>query len=202
MGRRMLLLIIVLWVLITLYNYFYMNSLLLSFIWIGMSLALFVVVLIQLIKLIKERRNISALRVQKVFAFGILLLLTYNYWFTSSVIEKADWNLSFKKRMEVVDKVKTGKLNPNVGWNNWLCELPFEFPVVSNGGNDIGIFANKQTGAITVKFWIFRNFFDSPSTYFVYTNDLNEIKKIEAKIKQHPNLNWKLKENWYRIYGN
>ncbi len=201
MNKCTLIWIVVAWIFLTLYNYFYMNYFLLALLWIGLSLTLLAVTVIQVIKLIRERHRLTSLRIQKVIVFTVLLLLTYNHSFTNSFIEKGDWLLFYGKRMEVVEKVRNGQLKPNVSWNNWVCELPFEFPVVSNGGNDIGISRNKETGAMTVKFWIFRNFFDSPSTYFVYTDDANEIKELEAKIQQHPNLNWKLRENWYRTYG-
>lgn len=105
------------------------------------------------------------------------------------------------KRNEIVEQVKTKELNPNVSWNGWVCELPFEFPVVSNGGNDIGISRNKENNGTTVTFWIFRNFFDLPSTYFVYTDDPEEIKRLDKKVAEQPDANWKIKENWYRKYG-
>ena len=73
--------------------------------------------------------------------------------------------------------------------------------ILSNGGNDIGISRNKDNNRITVTFWVFRNFFDSPSTHFVYTDDPEEIKELDKQIAEHPDNNWKIKENWYRKYG-
>jgi hypothetical protein len=49
-----------------------------------------------------------------------------------------------------------------------------------------------------VTFWIFRKFFKAPSTYFVYTDDPIEISKIEDIIKNNPEDNWKITNNWYR----
>jgi hypothetical protein len=117
------------------------------------------------------------------------------------IIEKTDWNLLFTKRKQIVEQVKSNKLKPNVSWNNWVCELPFEFPVVSNGGNDIGIKKDTTTGKYTIRFWVFRNFFDNPSTYFIYTENKDDLKEFEEKIRNNPEENWKLEENWYRIYG-
>ena len=117
------------------------------------------------------------------------------------VIEKVDWLMFLNKRIEIVEQVKKDELRPNVDWNGWVCELPYEFPVVSNGGNDIGIFKNKTDSTLTVQFWIFRNFFDSPSTYFIYTEDKDDIERIEKKISNRPRDNWKIKDNWYRVYG-
>ncbi|ESU21379.1 hypothetical protein FCR2A7T_05520 [Flavobacterium cauense R2A-7] len=117
------------------------------------------------------------------------------------IIEKVDWNVFFYKRNQIVEKVKNGELKPNVSWNNWVCQLPFEFPIISNSGNDIGIRKNENNGKYTIHFWVFRNFLDNPSTYFVYTEDEDDIKAFEEEIKKNPKENWKLEENWYRIYG-
>ena len=119
----------------------------------------------------------------------------------NQIIEKADWYIFYNKRTEVVEQVKNGELKPNVSWNGWVCELPFELPVISNGGNDIGIFRNQVNNRTTVTFWVFRNFFDSPSTHFVFTDDPEEIKRIEGKIETKPNDNWRIRENWDRTYG-
>lgn len=48
---------------------------------------------------------------------------------------------------------------------------------------------------------MFRNFFDSPSTKFVFTEDQKIIYMFEKKIKEQSVNNWKLDDNWYRIYG-
>jgi len=117
------------------------------------------------------------------------------------MIEKVDWLVFLNKRIEIVEQVKNDELRPNVDWNGWVCELPFEFPIVSNGGNDIGIFKNKVDSSLTVQFWVFRNFFDSPSTYFIYTEDKDDIERIEKKISKRPRDNWKIRDNWYRVYG-
>jgi len=81
--------------------------------------------------------------------------------------------------------------------NNGICILPFNFPIVSNGGNDIWIFQNKNKK--TVKFWISRGFFDSPQSYFIYTDDPDTINSINRLIKKYPENNYKIKEHWYRI---
>ncbi|MGB0948929.1 MAG: hypothetical protein ACPGU0_02335 [Marinirhabdus sp.] len=97
------------------------------------------------------------------------------------------------KRTEIVQQIKRNKING-------IFKLPFEFPIVSNGGNDVRVFKNKENNSVTVQFWIFRNFFDSPSTLFVYSDDRERIAALEQKIKENPKNNWKLDENWYRIY--
>jgi len=179
-----------------------MNFFILAFVWLGMTLLLFILSIIQLVKIIRERKTITKLRIAKLVIFGLLFILTFYRHTTNLLIEKVDWVIFENKRNEIVKQVKTKELNPNVSWNGWVCELPFEFPVVSNGGNDIGISRNKENNGTTVTFWIFRNFFDSPSTHFVYTDDPEIIKKLDKRVAEQPDDNWKIKENWYRKYSN
>lgn len=199
LSKKGLVSIVVAWFLLTLVNYYYMNFFFLAFIWLGMILTLAVLTVIQMIKTIKERNKITRFRISKLLVFLALLILTIYRHKTNQVIEKVDWLIFENKRNEIVKQVINNELNPNVSWNGWICELPFEFPVVSNGGNDIGISRNKGT---TVTFWVFRNYFDSPSIHFVYSDDPDEIKKLDQQVANYPDDNWKIKENWYRKYGN
>lgn len=199
LSKKGLVSIIVVWFLLTLVNYYYMNFFFLAFIWLGMILTFAVLTVIQIIKSIKERKEITRFRISKLLVFLMLLFLTIYRHKTNEVIEKGDWLIFENKRNEIVKQVINNELNPNVSWNGWICELPFEFPVVSNGGNDIGISRNK---GITVTFWVFRNYFDSPSIHFVYSDDPDEIKKLNQQVADYPNDNWKIKENWYRVYVN
>jgi len=199
LSKKGLVSIVVVWFLLTLVNYYYMNFFFLAFIWLGMILTLAVLTVIQMIKTIKERNKITRFRISKLLVFLALLILTIYRHKTNQVIEKVDWLIFENKRNEIVKQVINNELNPNVSWNGWICELPFEFPVVSNGGNDIGISRNKGT---TVTFWVFRYYFDSPSIHFVYSDDPDEIKKLDQQVADYPDDNWKIKENWYRKYGN
>ncbi len=201
MTKRTLILIVVGWILLTLFNYYYMNFFILAFEWLGLVITLFIFSVTQIIRLIKERNELTKIRIQKAVIFTVLFLLTFFKSFTNGIIEKADWFVLEAKREKIVNQVLNKELNPNVSWNGWVCELPYEFPVVSNGGNDIGISRNDENGKTTVSFWVFRNFFDSPSTLFVYTNDPEQIKELEKRVIERPEGNWKLKEYWYRTYG-
>jgi hypothetical protein len=178
-----------------------MNFFILAFEWLGLVITLFIFSVTQIIRLIKERNELTKIRIQKAVIFTVLFLLTFFKSFTNGIIEKADWFVLEAKREKIVNQVLNKELNPNVSWNGWVCELPYEFPVVSNGGNDIGISRNDENGKTTVSFWVFRNFFDSPSTKFVYTNDPEQIKELEKRVIERPEDNWKLKEYWYRTYG-
>ena len=177
-----------------------MNFFFLAFVWLGMILILLILATTQLVKAIRERKILTKLRIAKLVTFSLLFLLTLYRHKANLAIEKVDWFVLENKRNQIVEQVKSKELNPK-SWNGWVCELPFEFPVVSNGGNDIGISRNNDNNGTTVIFWIFRNFFDSPSIHFVYTNDLEEIKRLDEKVAERPEDNWKIKENWYREYG-
>ncbi len=111
--------------------------------------------------------------------FSILFLLTLYRHKTNLAIEKVDWFILENKRNEIVEKVKNKELNPNVSWNGWVCELPFEFPIVSNGGNDIGISRNEENNGTTVTFWVFRNFFRLAFDTFC----LHERPRRDKKIR-------------------
>lgn len=189
---------------VILINYYWTLYFILPFIWLINVAVLLIIFIIQFSKLIKERKNISNKRIMNVTITFLLLFLTFYrfYEIPNIIIEKMDWIVLKNKRISIVEKVKLGQLKPNVKWNNGICELPFEFPVVSNGGNDIWIFTNKNTDQKTIKFFIFRNFFDSPSTFLIYSNDNDKIKYYEQKIKNNPRNNWKIEDNWYRIVGN
>lgn len=166
-----------------------------------MSLIFVVGTIIQVVKLIRERRVLTKFRIVKLVVFGLLLVLTFFRNVPNGLIEKVDWNILKSKRIEIVEKIKRGELKANGKYNNGICQLPFKFPIVSNGGNDVWIIRNKENEKITIRFFVFRNFFDSPSTKFVFTEDQKIMDMFEKRIKEEPENNWKLDDNWYRIYG-
>lgn len=203
MKYKKILILAIVWIVLVLMNYYYTPYFILPFVWLLNILIFLVIVLLQLIKIFKERNNISR---QRIIIFISVLFLTflsfYNFYGIPNLfIEKLDWIILKEKRKDIISDVKRGILKSNVSWNNVVCELPFEFPIVSNGGNDIWIFKNETNQKYTVKFWVFRNFFDSPSTCFIYTEDEKNIKYYNEKIKNDPERNWKIDNNWYRIFG-
>jgi len=201
MSKKKLIWISICWIILTLLNHYYVPYFILAFEWFLLLGLLFVLTIIQIIKLIQERKKINKQRIYSLLIIGGIFIMTFYQNIPNWVIEKVDWFVFLNKRIEIVEQVKKDELSPNVDWNGWVCELPFEFPVVSNGGNDIGIFKNKTDSSLTVQFWIYRNFFDSPSTYLIYTEDNDDIERIEKKILKRPRDNWKLRDNWYRVYG-
>lgn len=161
MTKRTSILIVIGWVLLTLFNYYYVNFFILAFEWLGLVLTLFIMSIIQVIRLIKESNELSKNRIRKALVLTTLFILTFFKSFTNGIIERLDWYILESKREDIVNQVLINELNPNVSWNGWVCELPFEFPVVSNGGNDIGISRNTENGKTTVSFWVFRTFWSA-----------------------------------------
>ncbi|MDP2160198.1 MAG: hypothetical protein Q8K02_06930 [Flavobacterium sp.] len=200
MSKKTLIWIVSVWVILTIVNYYVVPYFIVALEWIVISVVLLIWTIGQIIKLIKERKNLTRQRIISVSVILTLFLLTFFRQPVNQIIEKADWHIFYNKRTDVVEQVKSGELKPNVSWNGWVCELPYEFPVISNGGNDIGISKNDSTNEVTVTFWVFRNFFSAPSTHFVYTNRPEDIKHYNELIERNPDENWKIEENWYRTF--
>ena len=166
---------------------------------------LFIVLIIRNLIVIIQRRNIPLILNQRMLKLTIVIILfglTFyglNY-IPQLIIEKTDWFVLYNARKNIIDEVKKNKLKPNVYYNGFMCELPYEFPIVSNGGNDIAIHYNDEKQC-TIEFYVFRNFFEAPSTKIVYSENPENINYYEEKIKHDPDNNWKIEKNWYRIYG-
>lgn len=207
MSKRSLLYIVIGWGVLIIIKY-YLPFFMVTLLWIGLSFLLLSVLVIEFIKLIVEiiatirtKKPLAKLRILKVLVFSTLLYLTFKPWILHGVIEKFDWKMFYAKRIEIVEKGKLGKLYPNGKNENGICKLPFKFPILSNGGNEISIYRNMEKQTVTVTFWVYRNFFSAPSTSFVYTNDPDGIKVLENEVKEDPENNWKIQDNWYRNFG-
>lgn len=194
--------LILIWIIYILLSYYVLPYFLIPFFWFVFVITLLILGIrniVKTFKLINELKQFK-IRVFKTILVFFLFGITFykvNY-FPNLIVEKIDWHLLYEKRNQIVYQVKNKELEPNVAWNDWICELPFDFPIISNGGNDVGITKNEDKP--TIHFWVFRNFFDNPSTYFIYTENEDDLKYFEKKIKENPKNNWKLKDNWYRIY--
>ncbi|QBA20792.1 hypothetical protein EU348_06165 [Chryseobacterium indologenes] len=200
MTKKIVVLIIT-WLVFVFADYFCLPYFVQPFTWLLVCIILLILTVRQVIKLIKEKKNIKANRIINLSVTLSLFVLTfYNFnKIPNSIIEKIDWSISYNKRNQIVKDVLTEKLKPNTKMNNGICKLSFDFPIISNGGNDIWIYQNKTEGTKTIKFWISRGFFESPQTYFIFTNDNETQKQYEELIKVKPENNWKLEKNWYRI---
>lgn len=199
MTRKGLIGIIFLWLAYQIIAYYFIPYFFAAILWLLLSFALLIGAGIQLNKLIAKRKQPNKLSIAIFSTSTILFILTFTRIPTDALLEKMDWLMLYNSHIEIVKKVTNGTLNPDAGWDETLCQLPYEFPVVSNGGNDILIFRNHKM--VTVQFWTLRNVL-APSASFVYTNDPQQIKTIEQQIAADPQRNWKLEQNWYRIYEN
>ncbi len=93
----------------------------------------FVLVILQLVKLVKEIPAVAGLRIGQLLSFMLLLFLTTAPWIVQNVIERLDWVILYNKRSEIVQQVKKGQLKPNQEGSSSLCKLPFALPPVSDG---------------------------------------------------------------------
>ncbi len=201
MGKKTLIYIIIGWCLLTIIKYYFIPYFIAFLLWALLSFTFLGFAITQVLKIVWEWKSLAKLRIIKFLVFSILFYLTFNQSPFNRLIEKADWSIQYKRRMAIVDKVKSGELNPNGNHNNGLCKLPYEFPVVSHGGNDILIGKSSDSEELIVKFWIFRNFFEAPSIYFVYTTNEKKINELEERVARDPKNNWRIEENWYRTFG-
>ena len=199
--ERKILILITIWLVFAFADYFYLPYFVQAFSWLLVCITLLILLVRQITKVYKERKNLKRKRLLNLLITFLLFFLTfYNFnKIPNSIIEKIDWNISYNKRTNIVKEVLSGNLKPNTEMNNGICKLPFDFPIVSNGGNDIWIYENTREKTKTIKFWISRGFFDSPQTYFIFTNDNEDKKHYEEEIKTEPEYNWKMEENWCRI---
>lgn len=194
-------LLIIAWIILTLVNFYFVPYFLLALEWLLVILVSIILAILWVIKAGKVETIVPKQQTIFYIVTTILIIFTIYPHPINKIIEKIDWHIFYSKRNEIVQMVKNNELNPNVSWNNVLCELPFEFPVISNGGNDILIERVYNTNNVTVTFWIFRNFFSAPSTRIVFTNDITEIRRINNLIEKDPANNWVIEENWYRTFG-
>ena len=198
------LILITVWIFIQLLSFYVFDFFIIPFIWLITIFVLLIIIIKNLIYTIKNR-NVALLLYQGLLKLNITIILFGSTFYGLSyvpqlIIEKLDWVVLYNQRKNIIDEVKSSKLQPNVSYNDFMCELPYEFPVVSNGGNDIAIYHSDEN-EYTIVFFVFRNFFEAPSTKIIYSENLDNIKYFEEKIKRNPGDNWKIRDNWYRVYG-
>jgi hypothetical protein len=199
--KKKIAILIIAWLVFVLADYFLLPYFVQPFSWFLVCSTLLILSIRQIIKTFKERKNLRANRILNLSTTVILFFLTFHNFnkIPKSIIEKVDWTISYNRRNQIVKEVLKGSLEPNTEMNNGICELPFDFPIISNGGNDIWIYESKTDKTKTIKFWISRGFFNSPQTYFIFSNDSETKKYYQELIKTKPKYNWQLEENWYRI---
>ena len=199
MNNKIVIGILTGWIILIFVNYYYTPPLIVALSWILLLFIFLIMIIVHVSKLIKERRNIRKDRLRTLILISTIFVLTIFHQIPHRLVEKMDWYLQLNNRIQIVEKVKKNEIIPNVTYNDWICELPYEFPVVSTCGNDIGIFKNSDLNTVTVRFFVHRGYISYPSTYFVYTNDQKTIERIDLMIAENPKQNWILEENWYRV---
>lgn len=196
-----LIIIILIWIIIQILMFYELPYFAVPFVWLIVCIVLFIICIRNLVLTIKNKKNLNFKpRIIKLTISLFLFFFTI-YQFNhlpQLIIGKIDWTLLKNKRIEIIEDVKSGKLQPNRNHNSVSCKLPFECPKVSHGGNEISIIQNPQN-QFTIKFYIFRNFFEAPSSYLIYSEIQEDIDYYEKLIDENPARNWKVKKNWYRV---
>ncbi|MFS4428239.1 hypothetical protein [Chryseobacterium sp. S90] len=195
------LILTIIWIAYSFTDYFILPYFFKPLLWLLACLILLILSLRQIVKRFKERTKITSTGIISFLTTIVLFFLTF-YRFNkipSSIIEKLDWKISYYKRHQIVNEILKETIKPNTSMKNGIHKLSFDFPIISNGGNDIWIYENKTENTKTIKFWISRGFFEAPQIYFIFTNDPKTKMSYEKLIKNDPELNWKLEDQWYRI---
>lgn len=142
------LILITVWIFIQLLSFYVFDFFIIPFIWLITIFVLLIIIIKNLIYTIKNR-NVALLLYQGLLKLNITIILFGLTFYGLSyvpqlIIEKLDWVVLYNQRKNIIDEVKSSKLQPNVSYNDFMCELPYEFPVVSNGANDIAIFHSDE----------------------------------------------------------
>ncbi len=193
--------LVFIWLIYSFSEYYILPYFIKPLTWFVICLTLLILSVKEIINIVNNRKNLIGITLLNLLVELSLLVITfYNFnKIPNSIIEKLDWYTSYETRNQIVNDVFKEKSELNSKINNDIYELSFELPIISNGGNDIWIYQNKTDKKKTIKFWISRGYFESPQTYFIFTNDNKIRKQLEDKITENPETNWKLEENWYRI---
>ena len=200
MAKKTMILVFI-WLIYSFSEYYILPYFIKPLTWFVICLTLLILSVKEIINIVNNRKNLIGFTILNLLVELSLLVITfYNFnKIPNSIIEKLDWYTSYETRNQIVNEVFKEKSELNSKINNDIYELSFELPIISNGGNDIWIYQNKTDKKKTIKFWISRGYFESPQTYFIFTNDNKIRKQLEGKISENPETNWKLEQNWYRI---
>lgn len=130
-----------------------------------------------------------------------VLIFLFSVIYSEKVIEYLDWHLRRNSREEIIELIKNNKLKSHFKYSNGIIKLDrWNFPPISNGGNEISLSYNDKN-EITVLFFINRGFLDHYSA-FVYSNNPLELKHLNEHInfkKSDKSLNYKIDNNWFRV---
>jgi hypothetical protein len=152
-----------------------------------------------------ERKHLTKSRLQKLAVYSTLLITNFLYPYTDRLLEIADWHIQYNRRVQLVEQVRSYKLNCSTNNNNnfipW-CSLPYNIPVLSNNGNRIILYRDNSYGPkLTVEFVLYNGYIDQPATMLVYSDNPLKIAELENRIIYDSDNNWKIENNWYRTRG-
>lgn len=128
----------------------------------------------------------------KPFVIHIAALLLYFFFPFNQVVIQVDFSKHLEEREEVIRLIESGKIKPNISYNESLIHLPDEYQYLSKGGGDIMLEAQENR----VFFFTYRGVLDHFAG-FIYspmdqkpTNDYFDGDYFEIK---------KMRENWYWV---
>lgn len=153
------------------------------FVWmavIGIFLVVFVISIIVLFK----KRDLKPFVLQCI-ALLLLFLIPFN-----QIVIDLNFKMYKTNRIEVVEKIQDGTLQPNVSYNASLIRLPKEYDHLSSGGGEIIVEKHGET--YSVLFFTYRGVLDNFSGFVYSPDDVEpnldtfggDFKEIE-KIDEH-----------------
>ena len=194
-------LIFISWILLQLLIFYEIWDFVAQFILFFVAFLFFLLLIRNGVKLFQSRKRFDFKKRIFKFLFALtILFLTILDFIPQNLIERLDWTLLYNKRMEIVEDIKKDKINLENDKDFYLYNVPFEYPVVSNGGNKIVVRKDIEK-KYTIEFFISKFSFFSPDSKYIYTESKNYSKIFEEKVKTDPTQNKKLEKNWYRISG-
>lgn len=143
-------------------------------------------------------RLIKRIKTKEAYPYYLLatslLLLVFNTFYSSDLIEKLDWQYQYSERVAIIEKVREGKIKAVDG-----RVKSNSFPPISNGGNEVFV-SITPTGEVEATFYIDRGFLDHYSA-FVYTERQADINAYERNIKEGSTSKRveRMAKNWYRV---
>lgn len=191
--------ILIIWVLVTFGQYYFSYGFIAAAIWVVISASLLAMIIRRIIELYNGSGGTPLLLSVQLVIFVILLSITLQESLIDKVIQKVDWSLFKSKRMEVVTQIKKGELLPDSDNYNGKLKLPFTFPMLSTGGNEVWIRRDDATDALSIYFPVTRNFYGIPIVMRVYTEDPKIAMEYQKRIIEDPEKNKKLANGWYHI---
>lgn len=127
--------------------------------------------------------------------FWMVVVVVLCAWFFpfTSIWLKANFWLCREKREEVAQQIFSGKLVPNVAYNQSLIALPADRKYLSTGGGDVLVYSSGPTTPSTgVFFFTFRGILGHGSGYLYMNSDAPPMMPDDYKVE-------KVGPRWYWV---